>query len=99
MMKILPNERKIVGHWIIEDGKLVADVNAKRIDALVTGTLKELGRSADGWSILYLDEGDGRYWELSYAESELHGGGPPLLEVLSSDIANEKYKTVRNSDF
>lgn len=97
-MKILPNEQKIVGRWLIEDGKLVADSNAARIDALITGPLREVARSDDGWSVLYIDEGDGRYWELSYPESELHGGGPPLLEVISSDAVNERYTAIKNNN-
>lgn len=92
LMNIQPNETKLCGKWILENGKLVADVTARRIDYLVQNELVEVGRSDDGWDILYLDKGDGRYWELNYPDSSQHGGGPPCLDFLSRDTAVAKYK-------
>ncbi|KXK34907.1 MULTISPECIES: Imm27 family immunity protein [Nitrosomonas] len=92
LMNIQPAETKIVGKWILENGKLVADAVTKRIDYLTNNKLVEVGRSDDGWSVLYFDKADERYWELSYPESELHGGGAPSLETVSQDAAIKKYK-------
>lgn len=92
IMNIQSTETKIVGKWIFENGKLVADATAKRIDYLIHNELMEIGHSDDGWSVLYLDKTDGRYWELNYPDSDQHGGGAPCLELLSYDIASNKYK-------
>lgn len=95
IMNIQPNEIKISGKWVSENGKLVADAVARRIDYLIQNELVEIGCSDDGWSVLYLDNTDGRYWELNYPDSGLHGGGAPSLELLTPDDASEKYKISR----
>ncbi|MDY7560887.1 Imm27 family immunity protein [Pseudomonas sp. 10B1] len=92
MMSIQPAETIIVGKWTLENGKLVADTVAQRIDHLIKNELTELGISSDGWSVLYLDKRDSRYWELNYPNSSAHGGGAPCLTVLSRDEAVEKFK-------
>jgi len=50
-----------------------------------------IGGADGGWSRLYLDPVDGRYWELIYPQSEIHGGGPPRLAHISADAAKIKY--------
>jgi len=95
-LTIQSNESKICGKWVSEDGKLVADVTTKRIYHLVEKELVEVARAEDGWSVLYLDKRDDRYWELSYPDSDQHGGGPPCLESLSRDVALAKYKLLTN---
>ncbi|MYM67690.1 hypothetical protein GTP45_12710 [Pseudoduganella sp. FT55W] len=92
LMSIQLFETKIESAWIIENGKLVADVNGRRINNLIKSELDEVARSSDGWSVLYLDKKDGRYWELSYPDSGLHGGGAPCLVFISPDKVSEKYK-------
>jgi len=47
--------------------------------------------SEEGWSILYADQTDGSLWELSYPQSEMHGGGPQMLRRLTDIEAREKY--------
>lgn len=69
----------------------MADTTSNRVNHLIQNELKEIGRSDDGWSILYLDN-DGRYWELDYPNSVQHGGGAPYLELLTHDVARNKYK-------
>jgi hypothetical protein len=44
----------------------------------------------NGWNALYRDPNDCRYWELTYPEGELHGGGPPQLRCLTADEARQK---------
>ncbi len=33
--------------------------------------------------ILYIDNDDNRYWELTYPKVYMHGGGPPTLICIS----------------
>jgi len=64
---------------------------ALRIGELTSTHLKEVGRSEDGWASLYKDPGDGRFWELTYPQGELHGGGPPRLALVSATDAARRY--------
>ena len=90
-MSIRPEETEIRGAWALVKGRMEADANCRRIEALVSGHLREIGRDASGWDVLYADPDDGRFWERIYPQSDSHGGGPPLLRVLTRDAAKEKY--------
>ncbi len=85
------NETFLEGKWVESGGKVIADEVAKRVEHLVTYVLKKIEHSQDGWDTLYQDPADGRYWEHFYLQSEMHGGGPPSLKVISSDAAKKKY--------
>jgi hypothetical protein len=88
-MKIQPTETQLTGKWLSRDGRGVADETCVRIKGLVRSHLRQLGRDASGWDVLYRDPDDGRLWELSYPQSELHGGGPPQLRCLMLDEARK----------
>jgi hypothetical protein len=85
------DEQEIRGKWILRGGKVQPDEECRRIHDLVASYLQELGCDSSGWDRLYLDPEDGRYWELAYPESELHGGGPPLLRCISIEEARTKF--------
>ena len=91
-MKIRADETSIAGRWIIVGGSVIADQSSRRIDDLIDHYLVEVDRSDDGWSVLYKDPDDGRFWELTYPESTSHGGGPAHLVVVSANIAKARYK-------
>lgn len=90
-MDIKPSETVLTGHWILQDGRPVADDVCKRILALTNSHLVEVGGDASGWNALYRDPNDGRYWELIYPQSELQGSGPPRLRWLTAEEATQKY--------
>lgn len=90
-MKIQLTETQITGKWLSRDGRVVVDETCERINELVRSHLKKLGHDASGWEVLYRDPDDGRLWELTYPQSELHGGGPPQLRCLTLDEARKKY--------
>jgi hypothetical protein len=90
-MTINSNEREIRGRWHVVAGRVTADESARRIEVLVAEYLKESGRDATGWDILYVDPNDGRFWELTYPQADTHGGGPPLLKHLTDRQTREKY--------
>jgi hypothetical protein len=90
-MNLKPSETVLTGRWILQGDRPVEDEICKRIFALTKSYLVEVARDASGWSALYRDPADGRYWELTYPQSELHGGGPPELTVLSNEEVGRKY--------
>lgn len=83
-MSILPGETELKGSWIWVDGKFVADNVSRRIQDLVDKELKLVSVSRDGWTKIFEDPQDGRLWELSFPQGEMHGGGPPKLQVVKS---------------
>ena len=87
-----PDEVLLEGRWIKTGAEVIADDTARRIEELVSSHLRKLAASEDGWEVLYLDEHDGRFWELSYSHKEWHGGGPPSLTNLSREQAERKYR-------
>jgi len=91
MTKILPTETEIIGEWVVESGRTVESVEAKRIEKLISSYLEEVAVSADGWSKLLRDPSDGRLWELTYPSSSSHGGGAPTLVCLSPYEAAAKF--------
>lgn len=93
-MKIRPEETELRGRWVMRDRRPEADETCARIEALVRDHLRKLGADPTGWDVLYVDEADGRYWELTYPDSDRHGGGAPLLTALSPADASGKYGKV-----
>ena len=91
-MQIEPHEVEIRGSWHSISGSVVADSVSRRIDALIRNHLKYLGRDVSGWDVLYIDPDDGRLWELTCPEPEMHGGGPPLLRHVTDEQAHQKYR-------
>lgn len=93
-MEIRSDETDILGSWIVRDGKVVGDEVTRRIEQLVSKYLQEVALSKNGWDTLYRDPTDGRFWELTYPESHMHGGGPPRLTYLSHEQVRERYGNI-----
>ncbi len=91
MMKLGPGETELNGNGVIQGVDVVADKVCNRIEVLVKSHLKQVGVDQSGWDKLYVDPLDGRLWELLYLNSEMHGGGPPSLRVVSLEEAKDKY--------
>ncbi len=84
-MSIGPSETVLTGQWRSQGGRVVADDVCMRILTLTKTYLIEIVRDASGWGALYRDPYDGRYWELTYQQGELQGGGPPQLMCVAAD--------------
>jgi len=91
-----PDEIEITGRWVFDGQRMHGDAACDRIKHLTSNVLELLGLSKDygGWETLYRDRADGRLWERTYPQSELQGGGPPRLSVISKDEAVRKYGPV-----
>lgn len=91
---LAPHEVALVGSWIGTPSGTVADESCRRIEALVERVLVRVAEHPEegGWSTLFRDPRDGRYWERTYPQGHLHGGGPPALHNLSAADAKLRYK-------
>lgn len=85
------HETDLVGQWVAKGRKVVGDAVTGRIEWLVSQHLVLLGSAARGWDELYRDPVSGKLWELTWPQSQLHGGGPPRLTVISADDIRAKY--------
>lgn len=85
------NEIKIIGNWTFNGQKMTEDEQCKRIYWLRDNYLKYITSDKSGWDILYQDPEDKRYWELTFPNSELQGGGPPSLIMISKEDAMKRY--------
>jgi hypothetical protein len=90
-MKLRPDETDLVGQWRRVGDAVEADATARRIERLIAGELQQIGNDVSGWDVLYRDPNDGRLWELTYPNSERHGGGPPRLTCIAHEAARRKY--------
>jgi hypothetical protein len=86
------DESDLTGHWLDTADRLVGDEVCARIEWLTRERLERVASDASGWDTLYRDPRDGRLWEHTYPDSHLHGGGPPRLTVLASELAAAKYR-------
>jgi hypothetical protein len=86
-----PDERELVGAWLDRNGRRELDEVDRRIFWLVTRRLVPRGIAHVGWEQLYQDPRDGRYWELTFPEGSLHGGGPRRRGTVAALVAREKY--------
>lgn len=91
-MKPQKDENKIIGNWILKDGRMTADSNCERINWLRANYITLISTDDSGWLKLYQDPIDKRYWQLEFPYGEMHGGGPPSLILLSGGEAKEKFK-------
>jgi len=93
MNTLQPNEQILTGTWLCEAGRARSDAACERIEWLIAHHLQKVADSpqSGAWETLYRDTEDGRYWERTYPQSGMHGGGPPQLKCLTIQEASEKY--------
>ena len=84
------SETDLVGQWIRQGDRVGVDPVEGRINELIARHLQRLAYSSAGWTILYRDPQDGRYWELSFPHGEMPGGGSKRLTNLSEEAAATK---------
>lgn len=96
-MKLQSNEHDLSGAWILEKGAVRADAVCARIEWLTSHHLKKIAASRQwgDWEILYQDPDDGRYWERTFPQGELQGGGPPRLTAVDLDRVRSKYQIIQ----
>jgi immunity protein 27 of polymorphic toxin system len=93
IIKLQPNEKILTGRWQVADGRARADAICDRIDWLIAHHLQKVADNpqSGAWETLYRDPDADRYWERTYPQGEMHGGGPPQLQRLTFQEARKKY--------
>ena len=91
MKELAPDETFIEGQWLFDEQVLIADDACERIKWLVSKVLEKGTIDKSGWEILYKDPKDNRLWIHYYPQSEMQGGGPPALRVISYKEAQAKF--------
>ncbi|MFQ1625172.1 Imm27 family immunity protein [Lysobacter zhanggongensis] len=86
-----PSETLLTGRWVSTETGVVGDDTCNRISSLLASYLVRITDSPDGWSTLYRDPDDGRLWQRTFPQGELHGGGPPQLECITKSQAKALY--------
>jgi hypothetical protein len=89
-MNLKSNEIELRGSWKLVDNLMKVDDIHERIESLTSSYLIEIGEDESGWNKLYQDPKDKRYWELSYPESEIHGGGSTFIKEFVFDRSKRK---------
>jgi Immunity protein 27 len=99
-LSIRPDEIDLVGVWTFDGKQVSAGLVELRIRDLIQRSLEKVtvGRESGGWETLYRDPSDGRFWELTYPQGEMHGGGPMRLTNISVADAASKYRIDPNND-
>jgi hypothetical protein len=86
-----PTETDLIGSWVLgEDRRMRADETCQRIEWLIRHRLERVAVGAHGWEVLFRDPRDGRFWERTFPQGEMHGGGPPRLTLVTQDEVREK---------
>jgi hypothetical protein len=80
----------IEGHWLFDGKRVTGDEACEQIDSLIP-TLTFLASREGGWTRLFRDPDRTVFWELTYPQSEMHGGGPPRLESYSIEEVRAHY--------
>ena len=93
IMKLEKHEKDLVGKWTVQGARVLADATCERIAWLVDNCLNRIAvnKQCGDWETLYQDPDDGRYWERTFPQGEMQGGGPPQLTVMSEEAARTKY--------
>ena len=89
--KLDSDDKVLVGQWITKGRTVVQDSVCDRIQWLVDSYLGQVAVDGDNWRALYKHPSDGSYWELTYPQSHMHGGGPPTLKRIPRDVAFKRY--------
>ncbi len=82
------SQEQLVGTWIIDRGILKNDDIGNEIERRLQNELKNIAIS--DWCKLFIDE-QGFYRELTFPQSEMHGGGPKTLICIDEEGVNSKY--------
>ena len=74
--------------WEADGTRMVERGDAAAIDEMLNRKLEKQKADASGWRVLYRHHDTGQFWELTYPQSHMHGGGPRLLRCLGDKASD-----------
>lgn len=74
--------RELNDTWEFQNGQMRAVGEAGAIDSLLKDKFVEVRKG--NWAVLYRHKETGEFWDLTYPQGEMHGGGPRRLRVVSN---------------
>lgn len=88
----MENSRRetLVGAWILKGSSVVADDTEIEIERRLREDLRQVAVSREDWAGLFFDPLDESYWELTFPQGHMHGGGPKRLSPVASERAQNK---------
>ena len=86
-----PDERELAATRGQDGSGRFTDPVDARIMWLVSRRLTLVATGDGGWAQLYRDPRDDRYWELTFPQGSLHGGGPRRLAQVSAEQVRARY--------
>ena len=87
----MAERKELVGAWLRQGKAVVRDAVCLTIEDLVQNRFRRVATREGGWTVLFQDPEDGLYWELSYPDGQMHGGGPPKLSPIEKRDVSERY--------
>ena len=82
---MIVTENILRGTWIEREGEVTEDETCKMINHLIDQVFSLIEVNTEDWQAIYQNPHDESLWRLSYPNSELHGGGPPMLERIPNN--------------
>ena len=67
-------------------------IKGNKVSEFLESNCIEVATDDSGWETLYEDEDSKEYWVRTFPDSQLHGGGFPILTQLSKQEAKKKFQ-------
>lgn len=80
-------KERLLDTLVVEGSSVLRSGDADKIDALLSSELVKVATADGGWRTLYKHQVTGDYWELSFPQGEMPGGGPRQLTKLEQSTA------------
>lgn len=71
--------------------KNMREIKGNRAWDYIEANCIEVATDESGWETLYQDKASKEFWVRTFPDSQLHGGGLPLLTMLSESEAKNRF--------
>ena len=61
------------------------------VESYINLNLVKITTDQSGWDTLYLNKTSNQYWQHTYPNSQMHGGGQSQLQQVSEEFAKKKF--------
>jgi len=84
--RAMPSSTELNDIFAIEGGNVVIRGDAGIIDDMLQNKLEKVRSDERGWTTVCRHRDTNELWELSYPQSDLHGGGPRRLRMIKGGL-------------